>query len=298
MVHFMDLVSVLGQSRKMTDLEHSFTQSIDRAVALLSLVGGAGVDGARLTDLVAASGLAKPTVRRILLALVRAGLVDQDEETRRYQVGPELYVLGRLASARFGIHALARDTLARLSGVSEDTSFLSVPRDTLAVCLQREEGSFPIRTHALKVGDRHPLGCGAGSLAILAALPDEEVERVLERNSGVIAERYPNYSTVILKELVSETRNRAYALNPGMILTGSWGIGVPVFGPEGRVAGALSIAAIESRLNEQRQRELVALLREEAANLEDALRKPKAGLQHQKAKGGAPISRSSPTVEQ
>ena len=136
----------------MTDLEHSFTQSIDRAVALLSLVGGAGVDGARLTDLVAASGLAKPTVRRILLALVRAGLVDQDEETRRYQVGPELYVLGRLASARFGIHALARDTLARLSGVSEDTSFLSVPRDTLAVCLQREEGSFPIRTHALKVG--------------------------------------------------------------------------------------------------------------------------------------------------
>src|SRR3954454_10661451 len=40
---------------------------------------------ARLTDLVAASGLAKPTVRRILLALVRAGLVDQDEETRRYQ---------------------------------------------------------------------------------------------------------------------------------------------------------------------------------------------------------------------
>ena len=121
---------------------------------------------------------------------------------------------------------------------------------------------------------------------------------MLERNSGVIAERYPNYSTAILKELVSETRNRAYALNPGMILTGSWGIGVPVFGPEGRVAGALSIAAIESRLNEQRQRELVALLREEAANLEDALRKPKAGLQHQKAKGGAPISRSSLTVEQ
>src|SRR3954469_14453408 len=137
MIHSMDLVSVLGQSRKMTDLEHSFTQSIDRAVALLSLVGEAGVDGARLTDLVAASGLAKPTVRRILLALVRAGLVDQDEETRRYQVGPELCVLGRLVSTRFGIHALARDGLARISGISEDTSFVSVPRDTLSVCLRR-----------------------------------------------------------------------------------------------------------------------------------------------------------------
>src|SRR3954469_14913834 len=272
----------------MSEVGHSDTQSIDRALALLSLVGGAGVDGARLTDLVAASGLAKPTVRRILLALTRAGMVEQSEETRRYQVGPELYVLGTLASVRFGIHALARDTLARVSGISEDTSFLSVRRDTLAVCLQREEGSFPIRTHALKVGDRHPLGCGAGSLAILAALPDEEVERVLERNSGVIAERYPNYSTAILKELVSETRNRAYALNPGMILTGSWGIGVPVFGPEGRVAGALSIAAIESRLNEQRQRELVPLLQKEATILEEALRRPKTarigGLSHQNNK--------------
>src|SRR4051812_32358784 len=183
----------------MSEREHSDTQSIDRAVALLSLVGGAGAEGARFSELVAASGLAKPTVRRILLALVRAGLVDQDEETRRYQVGPELYVLGRLASTRFGIHALARDGLARISGISEDTSFVSVPRDTLSVCLRREEGSFPIRTHALKAGDRHPLGCGAGSLAILAALPDEEVERVLARNASVIAGRYPNYSTVILR---------------------------------------------------------------------------------------------------
>jgi DNA-binding IclR family transcriptional regulator len=274
----------------MSEREHSDTQSIDRAVALLSLVGGAGADGARFSEVVAASGLAKPTVRRILLALARAGLVEQDEETRRYQVGPELYVLGRLASARFGIHALARDTLARISGISEDTSFLSVPRDTLAVCLHREEGSFPIRTHALKVGDRHPLGCGAGSLALLAALSDEEVERVLERNSGVIAEQYPNYSTAILRDLVAETRRRGYALNPGMILTGSWGIGVPVFGAEGRVVGALSIAAIESRLTEQRQRELVPLLQKEAATLEESLRKPKAariaGQNHQNSKSG------------
>ena len=274
----------------MSEREHSDTQSIDRAVALLSLVGGAGADGARFSEVVAASGLAKPTVRRILLALARAGLVEQGEETRRYQVGPELYVLGRLASARFGIHALARDTLARISGISEDTSFLSVPRDTLAVCLHREEGSFPIRTHALKVGDRHPLGCGAGSLALLAALSDEEVERVLERNSGVIAEQYPNYSTAILRDLVAETRRRGYALNPGMILTGSWGIGVPVFGTEGHVVGALSIAAIESRLTEQRQRELVPLLQKEAATLKESLRKPKAarivGQNHQNSKSG------------
>src|SRR3954447_3589177 len=276
----------------MSEVGHSDTQSIDRALALLSFIGGAGAEGARFSDLVATSGLPKPTARRILLALTRAGMVEQSEETRRYQVGPELYVLGTLASVRFGIHALAHDALARISASSEDTSFLSVPRDTLSVCLHREEGDFPIRTHALKVGDRHPLGCGAGSLAILAALPDDEIERVLERNAGVIAKRYPNYSTTVLRDLVTETRHRGYALNPGMILAGSWGIGVPVFGPGGQVAGALSIAAIESRLSEQRQRELVPLLREEAMKLEDTPRKPKAvrtpGLRDANGKGSAP----------
>ena len=70
---------------------------------------------------------------------------------------------------------LSWDAAAR----SGDTSFLSVRRDAFAVCLHREEGAYPIRTHALEVGDRHPLGVGGGSLAILATLSDAEIERVL-----------------------------------------------------------------------------------------------------------------------
>ncbi|MBL0406719.1 helix-turn-helix domain-containing protein, partial [Microvirga aerilata] len=77
-------------------------QSIDRAATLLLLVGRAGPSGARLSELVEQCDLSKPTVRRMLLALVRAGLLDQDPETRRYYIGPEIYVLGTLASTRFG----------------------------------------------------------------------------------------------------------------------------------------------------------------------------------------------------
>ena len=53
-----------------------------------------------------------------------------------------------------------------------DSSFLSVRRDNYAVCLYREEGTYPVRTHALQAGLQHPLGVGAGSLAMLSALPD------------------------------------------------------------------------------------------------------------------------------
>jgi DNA-binding IclR family transcriptional regulator len=57
-----------------------------------------------------------------------------------------------------------------------------------------------------------------------------------------------------------------------MLLPGSWGIGVAIRGQDGRPIGALSIAAIESRLGEERQRELARLLTKEAYWIETRLR--------------------------
>lgn len=252
----------------MDDIGPGGTQSISRAIGLLLEVSRAGPGGARLSDLVVSADLPKATVRRLLLALVHADLLEQDETTRRYHIGPEIYVLGTIASKRFGIHAIAQDSLARLSRMTGDTAFLSVPRGTYAVCLHREEGNFPIRTHVLQAGDRHPLGLGAGSLALLAAMPDPEIEKIIESNQAIVSEKYPNYSPAKLRELVKMTRQDGYALNPGMIMQGSWGIGAAVRGHDGKPAGALSIAAVEMRLQENRRKELVPLLQEEAARLE------------------------------
>jgi DNA-binding IclR family transcriptional regulator len=250
----------------------SGAQSIDRAATLLLLVGRAGPLGARLSELVGQCDLPKPTVRRMLLALVRAGLLDQDPDTRRYHIGPEIYVLGTLASARFGIHPISLRALVRLSQETGDTAFLSVPRDVYSICVHREEGSYPIRVHALHAGDRHPLGVGAGSLALLAALPDDEVEQILTANADVLADKYPQFTASVLRNSVQEARAKGYAINPGLLLSGSWAIGVAIRGLDGRPVGALSIAAIESRLGEDRQRELAPLLKKEAAWVEARLR--------------------------
>jgi DNA-binding IclR family transcriptional regulator len=247
-------------------------QSIDRAATLLLLVGRAGPFGARLSELVEQCDLAKPTVRRILLALVRAGLLDQDPETRRYYIGPEIYVLGTLASTRFGIHPISLRSLVRLSQETGDTAFLSVPRGVYSICVHREEGPYPIRIHALHAGDRHPLGVGAGSLALLSALPDHEVKEVLAANADILADNYPQYPPKVLLAMVQEARAKGYALNPGMLLPGSWGIGVAIRGQDGRPIGALSIAAIESRLGKDRQQKLAELLTKEARSIETRLR--------------------------
>lgn len=253
----------------MTELKGS--QSVDRALGLLAMVGRHAERGVALSDLVGESGLNKPTARRLLLALIRSGLVQQDEDTRRYYLGEEAYVLGSLASRRYGLLQVSMESLIRLSKKTEDSSFVSIRRETFSVCLHREEGTYPVRTHALQAGFEHPLGCGAGSLAMLAALPDEEVDRVLATNAEFLKKHYPMLPEGRIREDVAATREGGYALNPGLIVRNSWGIGAVVRYPDGRLAGALSIAAIDSRMQEPRQSELAALLLQETARVEEKL---------------------------
>ena len=250
----------------------SGAQAVERALQLLAIVGRGAETGVTLGEVVAGSGLNKPTARRLLMALMRSRLVEQDEMTRRYYLGGELYVLGMLASRRHGLLEMAGESLRRLSAVTADTSFVSMRRDDYAVCLHREEGTYPVRTHALLTGDQNPLGVGAGSLAMLAALPDAEVEVVIERSHDIVAKQYPGYSPAIIREDIVRTREAGYAINPGRVVANSWGIGMAILLPDGRLAGALSIAAIDSRMGPARQVELADLLRVEVDRIQGKLK--------------------------
>lgn len=249
----------------------SGSQSVDRALGLLSLIGREPTEGLPLGEIVSGSGLNKPTTRRLLMALMRAGLVEQEPQTRHYCLGEQAFVLGVLASRRHGLLEIAMDGLRRLSVETQDTSFLTVRRENYAICLHREEGTYPVRTHALQAGDQHPLGVGAGSLAMLAALPDDDVGRVIAANEAVLLARYPGFAPDALRVDIAGTRERGFSLNPGRLVASSWGIGRAFCYPDGRVAGALSIAAIDSRMTPARQAELSLPLVREAERLETLL---------------------------
>ena len=200
-------------------------QAIARAMQVLRGVSRACGDGAGLLALTRDTGLSKPTVHRILAACAE-GMVEQESVSRRYFLGPECHVLGNVASERFGINRLAAPVVARLAHECGDSAFFSIRRDVFAVCVLREDGDYPLKTHVLLPGDRHPLGVGAGSLAILAALPDDEVDACLQANAALIARRYPHYSVPLIRALVDESRERGYSVNQGLVVPGSWGLGV------------------------------------------------------------------------
>lgn len=247
------------------------TQSVDRALALLDLIARGPDEGLALGALVAGSGLNKATVRRLLLALIRGGLVAQDGGTRLYHLGDQAQVLGARAARRPGLARVAGESVMRLAQETGDAALLSVRRGAFSLCLLREEGAWPIRTHALMPGQTHPLGVGAGSLAMLAALPDDEVRAVIAANAEQLARHYPGHGPEALVAQVAQTRTAGVALNPGRVIEGSWGLGVALFWPDGRLAGALSVAAVEARMRDDRRPALIRNLRAEARHIEARL---------------------------
>lgn len=244
------------------------TQSLDRTIAMMQIIAKHGRDGLRAVDLTRLSGLTKPTALRIVKALSRHRLVEWDKETGRYYLGPEIFLMGLVAADRFGLHKKALPSLIRIASASGDASFLTVRQNFHAVCVHREEGSYPLRSTVLQKGDRYPLGVNAGSVALLAAMPDEEVEEALESNREEIAADFPTIQMDTIRADVKATRENGYALNPGRVVEGSWGIGVAVRDEAGKSIGALSIAAVEPRLRKlERQLELYQLLEAEANKL-------------------------------
>ncbi len=249
----------------------SGAQAIHRAIKVLRCIARSSNEGVGLSALTKQAGLIKSTTHRLTTALIAEGLVEQDNKTRRYYLGAGCHALGLIASNRFGLHKVAAKHVSRLAQETGDTAFFSIRQDTNAVCVLREEGDYPLKSHALLAGDRHPLGVGAGSQAMLAALADAEVDYCIQHNIEYIMATYPKFSRALMMRLVEEARAKGYAVNPGLILAGSLGIGVALRNGQGEVIGALSIATVEGRLGPDREVELYKLLRREADKLEQSL---------------------------
>lgn len=246
------------------------TQSIQRAALLVRLIAARSGPGSRLAEVVQHSQLERSTVRRMLRCLIDEGFVRQDADTRRYVLGPLVFELGLAAAPQFNLVDICRPALARLAEATGDTVFLAVRSGYDTVCIDRREGSFPIRALTLDVGTRRPLGAGAGGLALLMPLSGAEINAIVNANA-VRLRGYNNLTVPALNGMLERARKLGYALNDNHITAGATSIGLPIISRYGQPFAAISVGAISSRMDAGRQKKVVAMLRKEIKIVESAL---------------------------
>ncbi|WP_038368413.1 IclR family transcriptional regulator [Bosea sp. UNC402CLCol] len=240
--------------------------SLRRALGLLRVLADGESGGMRLKDIADAARCGQPTAHRALRDLMAEGFVEQASGGKRYRLALDFFVLAARAGQAGGLRELARPTLLRLSATLGDTIFLLVRNGYDAVCLDRIEGPFPIRSFTGDIGGKVPLGIGQGSLAMLAHLPDAEREAVIRFNMPRLLDR-GFIDEPALRCAIEAARAQGWVnLNTGLI-PGMAGVAVPVFDAQRRVVAALSVGTLAERLREDRLPSVVAILRGEADEL-------------------------------
>ena len=233
--------------------ETAGAQTLRKGLSILKLLARHQPEGLRIGEIGRRLGLSKATAVRLTHTLADERFVVHDPASRCYRLGPESFVVGLAAEPSYALQRLATPMLRALALETGDWVFFSVQQGLEVICLSRESGHGPIPSDALRLGDRHPLGVGAGGVAILSALPDDEVDDALQANGRYIDEQYPQTPVTVIRQLVAETRERGYTIIPGIVVPGFWALGVPLLQQDGRPVGAIVLVASASRLHATRR---------------------------------------------
>ena len=241
-----------------------------RIAALLRIVASRNAEGMKLNEIARLAGLEQSTAHRIVTALHGVGFLARETGGRRYHLGPLLFELFTTAFPHFNPREVCAPAMAALAEQVGDTVYLSVRNGLDSLCTDRCEGSYPIRACTMDVGVRRPLGVGAGSLALLSALPETEAELVIAQ----CAPRYPEYGLTAegVARAAARVRETGHVYQAAVTSSDVIAVALPITGRTGHPYGALSMTAMASRMTPERAEGALAAMREQIAGIQARIR--------------------------
>jgi DNA-binding IclR family transcriptional regulator len=241
----------------------SGTQAVDRAARLLAEVVHSA-DPMTFTGLSAATGLAKSTTSRLLLALERNGLVRRDDHGR-FLPGEMFVSFAWRGGAEAGLVAVAQPFLERLGKATGETINLGVASNGLVEQIAQVDSTFLIGGTNW-IGMSVPLHCSALGKVLLAfgaaQLPPGPLER---RTDKTVA------SETALRAELATVRTRGYAVTDEELEPGLIAVATPIRGYDGAVVASLSVSGPTNRMTRDGVPAIAGYCTEEAAGLSAVL---------------------------
>jgi IclR family acetate operon transcriptional repressor len=188
----------------------SGVQSVERAFELLETMAAAGGMVA-LSKLAQESGLALPTIHRLVRTLVDLGYARQ-EPSRQYSLGPRLIRLGESASHLLG--TWSRPYLARLVDTIGESANLAMLDGDQIVYVAQAQSKHSMRMFT-EVGRRVNPHCTAVGKAILAQFPQDQVRALLSRSGMPAQTEHTITRPDRFVEELDRVREQGYAMDDG-----------------------------------------------------------------------------------
>jgi IclR family transcriptional regulator, acetate operon repressor len=239
------------------------TQAVDRAAQLLREVVHCA-DPVTFTELTAATGLAKSTTSRLLMALERGGLVRRDGHGH-FRPGEMFIRYAWRGGAEAGLTAVAQPFLEQLGEVTGETINLGVASGGMVEQVAQVDSTYLIGGTNW-VGLSVPLHCAALGKVLLAY-------GAAELPPGRLSQAAPKTITSrsALQADLATVRSRGYAVTDEELEPGLIAVAAPVFRDGAVLVAALSVSGPSSRLGPDQISRVAAHCVAQAAALSAAL---------------------------
>lgn len=241
-------------------------QSVERCLRAIEVI--AELQPIGVGELARKLDVPKSTMQRTLQTLASVGWIKDDGGAyTRWKLTSRALKVGRQASADEGdLRTVAYEHMQALRDATNETITLQV-RDgqSRMVQIERVDSFHAVRTF-MKLGASSPITATAGGFAVLAALPDQDVEEILKSPIERLTPKTITDLNEIRREIAA-VRERGFAVNLGQHREGVCAIGAAIVDSSGEPVGGIGISIPESRFDPQRINELGALVRSTASTI-------------------------------
>lgn len=214
-------------------------KTVDRALNLLNVFAEHG-KGCSLGDLADQAQLDKATARRMLMAMIKQGFVEQDQQTRDYWLGPAVLPLAKAREAQKPLLALIQPVLQDLCDSSGETVHFSVLTGNQLTVAAVAENDNIIQVN-IKIGQSLPLQNSGAGIAYLAACEDAYINDLLDQGVKTYTEHsYDSPRDIQLA--IDLARTKGYAQTEQTYEEMVCGTAKAVLNRQGNPVGAIGIA--------------------------------------------------------
>jgi len=223
--------------------EQHGVQSLEVGMRLLRVMTDAG-HAMMLRDIAVAAEMSAPKAHRYLVSLIRAGLVEQEPDSARYNLGPFALTLGLAAVNRLDRVQLGLETLTQLRDAINETVALVIWGDRGPVIIRWERPRRPITVNVRTGSTLSLLGTSSGRV-FAAWLPRDRVQPLIERE---LQQRpLPDLTTVAdVDALLAGVREQGYAfVRDTNFDRNVIGVAAPVFQFGHAITMALLVVGVE-----------------------------------------------------
>jgi DNA-binding IclR family transcriptional regulator len=192
-------------------------------------------------ELVARTGLPKPTVTRLTYTLTKLGYLAYVERLGKYQLAPAALALGYSALANMRIRQVARVSMQELADTTGGSVALGT-RDRLDLIYVEHCRSRHGIMLRLGLGARIPIANTAMGRALIAGLPESERDWLLGYLRREAGKAWPKMRAGI-ERAIGDVATRGFTLALGEWERDINAVGVPLVAPDGSGAFAFNCGA-------------------------------------------------------